>query len=88
MQERATIAKLTSKGQITVPKQVRHSLRVAAGDRLLFKAQGAGYLVVKEQKPDMFAKYAGIGNKGIGTGKEAVAKWMREIRGYDNADQS
>ena len=33
-------AKLTSKGQITVPREVRRLLGVRAGDRLLFESDG------------------------------------------------
>ena len=33
-------AKITSKGQITVPREVRHALGVRAGDRLLFESVG------------------------------------------------
>ncbi len=32
-------AKITSKGQITVPKSVRDALRLAPGDRVLFRIE-------------------------------------------------
>ncbi|MFM1884866.1 MAG: hypothetical protein RL026_23 [Pseudomonadota bacterium] len=38
-------AKLTSKGQITLPKEVRETLGVYSGDRVEFVASGAGYLL-------------------------------------------
>ena len=28
-----------------------------------------------------FEKYEGIGNPGIGKGKKAIQKWLRELRG-------
>lgn len=39
------IAKLTSKGQITIPKAVRDDLCVATGDKLIFIKCDSGYLV-------------------------------------------
>ena len=35
-------AKITSKGQITVPREVRRILGVRVGDRLLFESDGKG----------------------------------------------
>lgn len=39
------IAKLTSKGQITIPKTVREDLCVTTGDKLIFIKCDSGYLV-------------------------------------------
>lgn len=39
------IAKLTSKGQITIPKAVRDDLGVDTGDKLVFIKSEGGYLV-------------------------------------------
>ena len=39
------IAKLTSKGQITIPKSVRDDLGVDTGDKLVFIKTEGGYLV-------------------------------------------
>lgn len=36
-------ARVTSKGQITVPREVRRMLGVRAGDRLLFESDGKGF---------------------------------------------
>ena len=40
------IATLTSKGQITVPKQVRDQLHLSAGDRVRFLTDGEGRVVM------------------------------------------
>ncbi len=75
-----TKAKITSKGQITIPLKVRQALGVKEGDRLVFEQNG-GEMVVRPQKQESrFAKYAGIGNPGIGEGREAVIRFIRELR--------
>ncbi|HSV64745.1 MAG TPA: AbrB/MazE/SpoVT family DNA-binding domain-containing protein [Mycobacteriales bacterium] len=33
-------ATVTSKGQVTIPKQVREALGISAGDRVLFRVEG------------------------------------------------
>ena len=83
---RALRAKVTSKGQITVPVQIRKSLGVKPGDHLLFEQQESGIRLVRDGEESVFEKWRGIGNAGIGSGREAVMAYMREIRGYDEYD--
>jgi antitoxin PrlF len=40
------VATLTSKGQITIPSQVRHALGLEAGDRVDFVEQGKGQFAI------------------------------------------
>jgi len=74
-------AKLTSKGQITVPREVRRLLGVRTGDRLLFESDGKGVRVRPVRSRSAFTKYRGIGNPGIGSGKKNINRWLRELRG-------
>ncbi|HEY2120471.1 MAG TPA: AbrB/MazE/SpoVT family DNA-binding domain-containing protein [Candidatus Acidoferrum sp.] len=78
MQEQA---KITSKGQITVPREVRRVLGVGAGDRLLFETEGDKVRVRPVRKKSEFSKYRGIGNPGIASGKKSIARWLRGLRG-------
>ena len=75
------VAKVTSKGQVTVPREIRRRLGVRAGDRLLFEEDGNGVRVTAVKKESPFEKYAGIGNPGIGKGRKNIQKWLREMRG-------
>lgn len=79
-----TRAKITSKGQITVPREVRRALGVKEGDNLVFEQTDAGFTVSPAREKSAFAKYRGIGNAGTASGREAVLKVTREIRGRDS----
>jgi len=74
-------AKLTSKGQITVPREVRRFMGVRAGDRLLFETDGESVRVRPVRTGSPFEKYRGIGNPGVGSGRRAIGRWMRDLRG-------
>lgn len=74
-------AKITSKGQITLPAAVRQALHVGSGDVVTFEIQKDGVHVVPERPPGRFAAY--IGKYRVGKGKSAgeIDRWLRDIRG-------
>jgi len=74
-------ARITRKGQITVPQEIRRALRVRPGDELLFEKDGAGVRVRPVRTKSPFEKYRGIGTPGISRGRKAVLRWVRELRG-------
>ncbi|MHB8218630.1 MAG: AbrB/MazE/SpoVT family DNA-binding domain-containing protein [Candidatus Sulfotelmatobacter sp.] len=78
MQKEAT---LTSKGQITVPREVRRVLGVRSGDKLLFESDGKGIRVRPVRRKSSFSKYRGIGNPEIPSGRKSIARWLRGMRG-------
>ena len=43
---------LTSKGQVTIPKQVRDKLGLKMGDRLMFKIESDGKFLVQRAEED------------------------------------
>lgn len=73
-------AKITSKGQITVPLAIRRALGVREGDVLLFEEDKTGVRVRPVRAKSPFAKYRGIGNREIGSGKKAIIRWTRAMR--------
>ena len=80
-------AKITSKGQVTVPLAIRKRLGVQPGDRIVFEENSEDVMTVRPvRKESPFEKYRGIGNPGIGSGLEAINKHIREMRGFDPDD--
>lgn len=76
-----TRAKITSKGQITVPRAVRRALGVRAGDDLVFEETENGFFVTPARSKSVLAKYRGLGNPGMASGREAGLLALRGIRG-------
>src|SRR5262249_60926811 len=75
------LARITSKGQITVPHEIRRALGVRPGDKLLFEKDRAGVRVRPVRANSPFEKYRGVGSPGIARGKKAVVAWGRKVRG-------
>ena len=46
------MSKLSSKGQVTIPKKVRDALGLAAGDRVGYEIDGAGVRLVRVEPFD------------------------------------
>ncbi len=78
MQQRARV---TSKGQVTVPRRIRQLLGARTGDQLIFESDRRGVRVRVARKTSPFAKFRGVGNPGIGRGRKAVVRWVRRLRG-------
>ena len=74
-------SKITSKGQITVPVEVRRILGVRPGDRLRFESDSNGVHIRPVRSLSALEKYRGIGTPGVGSGRKAINRWLREMRG-------
>ena len=74
-------AKLTSKGQITIPKDVRKALGLQTGDRLSFEVR-EGTMVVKPAKISLLSLYGSMRTKKKGVTvemmNEAILRAHRE----------
>lgn len=76
------LAKVTSKGQVTVPKEVRDALGVHAGDSLVFETR-ADYAVVrrvpsiKEVSVELKRRHLSVPERPESE-KEAIAAYIRE----------
>lgn len=69
---------ITSKGQTTVPKEVRDVLNVGPGDRLTWEVRG-GKVAISTDRPALF-QWEGIFKDGPADAVEAVAE-ARKRRG-------
>ena len=76
-------ARVTSKGQVTIPKAVRRALGVREGDSLVFEIEDGGARVRALRKPVSFADYAGAWREGEGMSMEEVNAYVRDLRGHD-----
>jgi AbrB family looped-hinge helix DNA binding protein len=74
-------AKITSKGQITIPIEVRRALGIGAGDSLIFEKKGTEFRVLPSHTESPFAKFRGSQIIGSGYGREDVIRAVRELRG-------
>jgi len=78
---------LTSKGQVTIPKHIRDSLKLEPGCRLIFDMNDDGEVVLRkpkyfhEQRPDRFDLVAGTADVKLGMSTD---EYMELIRGYSD----
>jgi len=78
-----TLATLTSKGQVTIPKDIRDSLRLHAGDKIEFvvtERKEALLRPITKKVDEVFGKLHKTGRKPISVGKmnDGIRKRMRE----------
>jgi antitoxin PrlF len=78
---------LSSKGQVTIPLEIRSRLGLSPGDRVEFVIQGPLTVLRPDRgDSDPFAKYVGI----LGTfpgGIDEINAWVRDMRNDDGSDR-
>lgn len=71
---------ISSKGQVTVPQEIRIRLGLDTGDRLDFVIEGERTVIRPARNPDSpFDKYKGALGKFPG-GVEEINAWVRDMR--------
>jgi AbrB family looped-hinge helix DNA binding protein len=77
---------ISSKGQVTVPIEVRHRLGLKKGDRVEFVfEEGKTVLRPVRAEANPFAAY--LGALPAFSSKEEINAWYRELRGRDDLDE-
>jgi AbrB family looped-hinge helix DNA binding protein len=71
-------AKVSEKGQITIPKKVREQLGIRAGTVLEVSAAAGRLVAVKQELQDPFHKWRG---KGRLPGGLSVDEYLQRVRG-------
>ncbi len=69
-------AKITSKGQLTLPKILRDKLGLKTGDNIIIRETSEGYILEKELDQQRFKKYVGYLNQ-----ESDSDKIVEELRG-------
>jgi antitoxin PrlF len=71
---------ISSKGQITVPQEVRRRLGLEPGDRVEFVVE-EGRTVIRPARPqaNSYEKYIGVAGPFPG-GEEGIRTWIDEMR--------
>jgi antitoxin PrlF len=74
-------ARLTSKGQMTVPRAVREALSLAEGDRIVFRVEGDHAIIART--PDLLALAGSVDVPAAkrGTPWDQIVRQSRESRG-------
>lgn len=79
----------TSKGQVTIPKQIRDALRIGAGDRVAFIVRQDGVVELRPETVDLKVLYGMLTHKGkpvtVQEMNEGIAEVM--VRSFEHADR-
>ncbi|MBR0356189.1 MAG: AbrB/MazE/SpoVT family DNA-binding domain-containing protein [Clostridia bacterium] len=82
-------ARVMSKGQVTIPKNVRAALGIETGDRVTFIVDGASVRVVNSAVYAMMRFQEQMKGKAKQIGmltEEDVAQWITQSRREENAE--
>ncbi|WP_049898753.1 AbrB/MazE/SpoVT family DNA-binding domain-containing protein [Halococcus agarilyticus] len=70
------MSKVTSKGQVTIPKPIREELGIDPGDEIEFVETERGYAIEKRVDENPFEKWRGVADTS-----ESVEERMADLRG-------
>jgi AbrB family looped-hinge helix DNA binding protein len=70
-------AVMDKRGRITVPREIRQELGLAAGDQVEFVVDGDK--IIFRAVTNVFAKWIGVAGKFPG-GEKGILEWIRDMR--------
>lgn len=71
---------VTSKGQVTIPKEIRELLGVKEGDRLIFRLDDQGKVVVQPEVEGPLGRLPGMLRHLAGEKAVSIAKMNEAVR--------
>jgi antitoxin PrlF len=71
-------AKLTSKGQITIPKEVREKMGISTGESLSFEEKDGIFYIKKRLKKSPFDKWVGRLKSKKGKKTDEIISGLRD----------
>jgi AbrB family looped-hinge helix DNA binding protein len=77
-------ARLTSKGQLTLPAAVRARLGVVVGDTVTFEMTNGEIRVARDREPGTFEKWEGRFRSGRGYTAKQIDERIGELRGRND----
>jgi AbrB family looped-hinge helix DNA binding protein len=85
------IAKLTSKGQLTIPKEVRDSLELRTGDHVVFIEKDGGYFFANSRSVEIktvniSSISASLAAEGLETTSDMLDYAARRMKGGQSYD--
>jgi AbrB family looped-hinge helix DNA binding protein len=72
-----SVGRLTSKGQLTIPKKIRERLGLDEGDEVEFKEKREGVLLKKKPKRSPFDRYVGYLKRKKGLRSDEIIEALR-----------
>jgi AbrB family looped-hinge helix DNA binding protein len=70
------VGTVSTKGQVTIPKDIREALRIRAGDKVLFDLLGGDRAVVRKAEPSRMTEIL----DRLGPTKETGVEFQRRLR--------
>lgn len=77
-------AKITSKGQVTLPREIRERLGVHDGDRIRFELEGGAVVLYPQRDTPSFETMIGLAKQPAG---QDARRLIDELR-HDSADRA
>jgi antitoxin PrlF len=71
-------AAITTKSQITLPKEIRDKLGVKPGDRVAFREDSEGRIVVEAETVDLLSLFGSLTPRKRGLSVEAMNEVIRQ----------